>query len=347
MKRKVELPTMEPVYSTYNHLGSGSAALAMNPSIRNWYLNEVMILSCTKKFLKGYTSPQINLHKGTHHSNPYLEKVRYPLRYAKGYIHYIIKELINNGFYVCFSGIDDYYIKGKSWYRERHFPHDGMICGYDDFEKTYCVCAYDSDWLYKRFYISQKDFEKGRKAAFKAGFYGMVFGIKPKKEEVAFDVDKILTTLNEYLYTEEGTEPTTGEPLFCGIIVHDYIALYVRKLIDGAVPYERMDKRVFRLIWEHKKVMEERLKKTEDFLGLGNEISEEYRGVVTDADMIRMLYASHHMKRRDSLLPVILNKLLTIKEKEEKLLTEFLDKATKANERRKSGESAKKTGIEN
>ena len=52
MKKKVELPLIEPVYSTYHYQGSGSAILKDNPSIRNWFLNEKMLLSCDKGFLE-------------------------------------------------------------------------------------------------------------------------------------------------------------------------------------------------------------------------------------------------------------------------------------------------------
>ena len=39
MKKKVELPVSEPVYSTYQYQGSMAGLLRCNPSLRNWYLN--------------------------------------------------------------------------------------------------------------------------------------------------------------------------------------------------------------------------------------------------------------------------------------------------------------------
>lgn len=326
-KKKVELPLCEPIYCAYNHLGAGSSILTDNPSIRNWYLNEVMILSCTKKFLTGYTSPQMNIRGGTHHSNPYLSKVRYDMRFLRGYISYVIKELLDQGYYVSFSGVDDYYLEGKSWYKQRHFAHDGLICGYDDEKKTYSILAYDCNWLYKKFCVKQSSFEKGRKSMSKNGVRGYIYGIKPKQDIVEFDPKKMLQTLERYLYFDTGIEPTTKEPLVCGITVLDCIALYVEKIINGQIPYERSDKRVMRLIWEHKKLMLERLQKTEAVLGLDNETSKAYSSLVADADRIRMLYASHFASRRDSVLPIVLETLIKIKDAEEELLSEFLEKA--------------------
>ena len=48
--------------------------------------------------------------------------------------------------------------------------------------------------------------------------------------------------------------------------------------------------------------------------------------IIDEANTMRMLYASHRMKRRDSVLPIIQKKLLLIKEKEQELLNELLKK---------------------
>lgn len=114
-----------------------------------------------------------------------------------------------------------------------------------------------------------------------------------------------------------------------GIVVHDYIAKYISKLFDGSIPYECMDRRVMRLIWEHKKVMLERIEHIEKDLELDNKISTNYKPLLAEANNARMLYASHNINRRDSLLPVIRHKLLYIKSEENKLLNELLEKSAK------------------
>lgn len=101
--------------------------------------------------------------------------------------------------------------------------------------------------------------------------------------------------------------------------------MYVDKLADGSILYDRIDNRVFRMVWEHKKTMLDRLRKIEDTLKIENKLSTEYSEIVHNADTIRMLYASHCLKRRDSVLPVISKKIMSIKEKEADLLTEFIN----------------------
>lgn len=326
-KKTIELPLMEPLYSTYHNQGVASAVLVDHPSIRNWYLNQSCILTCTKKFLNGFTTPQINIADSSWLSNPYFSKKILEMQFLRGHVNSVIKNLLDEGYYVIFSGIDDYYIKGKSWYHKRHFNHDGCICGYDQENKTYCLYAYDQNWIYQKFWITQKSFEAGRRSQFKQGVYGSIFGIKPFNVQVSFSYTWALKKIAEYLDSNMEKYPETSEGDVEGIVVHDYIAKYIGKLYDESIPYERMDSRIFRLIWEHKKVMLQRIQLIEQQLSFDDEISSKYEIVVREADNVRMLYAAHHMKRRDSVLPIIQQKLLSFKELEQELLENLLLKS--------------------
>lgn len=325
MNNCVELPLVEPLYQTY-HNGILSAAIHSNPSIRNWFLSNTMILTCDRKFLSGYTTPKLLVQKYSF-NNPMFQVHTIPMKYCKGYINPIIRNLIDDGYYVHFTGVDDYYIPGKSWYKERHFSHDGTICGYNQTDKTYCIYAYDSQWIFRKFWVPQKSFNQGREAMFKEGTYGTLRAIKPKTETVEFSAETALKGIADYLDSDFEKYPEEEEGTVRGIVVQDYLAKYVGKLMDGSIPYERMDRRVFRLIWEHKKVMLERIGLIEQELGLDNTVSEQYRPLVPQADRMRMLYASHHMKRRDSVLPIIQKNLLSLSKKEKEVLSLLLENA--------------------
>lgn len=325
MNKFAELPLVEPLYRTY-HDGIITASLAQNPSIRNWFLSNTMVLTCSRKFLSGFTTPLIRVENYSF-DNPLLGMKLIPMQFLKGCINPIIRNLIDAGYYVHFSGVDDYYVEGKSWYKERHFKHSGTICGYNQLDKTYCIYAYDSNWIYQKFWTSQKGFNKGREAMFKKGVYGALRVIKPKPDKVEFSVKTALEGIVDYLDSDLEKYPEDGEGNVRGIVVHEYIAKYVDKLFDGSIPYERMDRRVLRLIWEHKKVMLERIEKIEQSLKMNNEISEKYKPLVAEADTMRMLYASHHMKRRDSVLPIIRKKLLNLMHEERNLLEQLLKEA--------------------
>ena len=329
--KKIELPLIEPIYSTYQFQGVASAILINNPSIRNWYLNQIMNLYCNRRFLNGYTTPEIDIASSSWVSNPYLDKKYFNMQFLKGHTNYVIRNLLDEGYYVHFSEVDDYYVEGKSWYHTRHLNHGGCICGYDQENKTFCIYSYDKNWIYHKFWSPQKSFNAGRNAMYKKGIHGNICGIKPKNDQVIFSADIALKKISEYLDSNMEKYPESGEGNVTGIVVHDYIAKYVGKLYDGSIPYERMDWRVFRLIWEHKKVMLERIQLIEKELSLDNSLSEAYRTVLREADNCRMLYASHHMKQRNSVLPMIQKKLLSLKEKEKEILEQLLE-ATKGDE---------------
>ena len=70
--------------------------------------------------------------------------------------------------------------------------------------------------------------------------------------------------------------------------------------------------------------MYERITCIESAFGNSHTLSTKYKSVVTAANTIRMWYASHHMKRRDTILPMIREKLMTLKKEEQKLLEELL-----------------------
>lgn len=329
MNKRIELPIYEPIYKTYQYQGSGAAIIDNNNSIRNWYLNEIMLLKCTREFLKGAGSPKIDIVNSSLMDNPYLEKNKFPLSYLKGCTNQMIRNFIDLGYYVYFLDVDDYYIKNKSLYKERHVYHDGLICGYDKSNRTYCIYSHDSNWVYRKFWTPQICFTNGCKSSIKNNRTVNIFTIKAKTENVDFSLGKVYENLVEYLDSGIEKYPFDGEGDVFGIVVHTYIAEYIMKLFRGEISYSIADWRILRLIWEHKKAMLERIAKAEQILGLGGTLSERYKKLVKEADNIRMLYASHRIKRRDSALLIVCKKLLNIEAEEREILTEFLEKMKK------------------
>lgn len=324
MNKIVELPLAEPIYSTYHFQGNGAVACINNLSVRNWYLNNAINLTCKRDFLFGYNSPRISIVDSEWLSNPHYEKYWYNMRFLNGYTNMVIKELLDQGYYVCFQGVDDYYIDGKTFYKERHFIHDGLICGYNQEDKTYCMYAYDKKWIYQKFWTPQKSFDAGRKAAAKKGNFGTICGIKAKDEQIELDCRLIIKNIKNYLDSSMEKYPNTEKGDVYGIVVHDYIAMYIDKIYNGDIEHENMDNRILRLIWEHKKVMYERLKKVESTLNLDFETSDEYKHIINEADKMRMIYATYKIKKKENALPLISKKIMYIKNEEAKILADFV-----------------------
>ena len=329
MNKRVELPIYEPIYKTYQYQGSGAAIIDSNNPIRNWYLNEIMLLECNRAFLTGWGTPGIEIVNSSLLDNPYLEKNNFPLSCLEGCTNQMIRNFIDLGYYVYFLGVEDYYIKNKSLYKERHFYHDGLICGYDKSNRTYCIYAHDDKWVYRKFWTPQICFTNGCKSATKNNCPVNLFIIKAKTQNVDFSPEKVYEKLSEYLDSDIEKYPFNGEGAVFGIVVHTYIAEYIMKLFRGEISYKFVDWRILRLLWEHKKAMLERIVKVEQILGLDNILSERYKTVVKEADNIRLLYAAHRIKRRDSVLTIISKKLLKIETDEREILTKILEKMKK------------------
>lgn len=324
MSRKTELPLSVPMYSTYHSQGIGGAVIYNNPTIRNWYLSIVMRLQCSRRFLTGYGSPELDIERSTYQEIPWLIVERYPMRYQADQVLRIVNEMVEDGFYVAYTCIDDYYIKGKSWYNKRHFYHDGLIFGNDRDNHTFKLFAYDENWVYRPFDISQEDFDKGKRSCTDQGIFGSLFTIKPHEGECMFHVEDAIGGMREYVNSKKEDYAGKTDGTIYGFAVQDYLLTYLDMVMDGQIRYEYTDRRIFRLLWEHKKVMLERIKKTEDALGLAHTIGNEYEIVEKTANDIRMIYAAYFINKRKELLNTIKKKLSFMMNEEERLLTELV-----------------------
>jgi hypothetical protein len=327
MNKKVELPIIEPVFSTYHYQCMATAIISSNPSIRNWALNENITMWCEKSFLWGVTTPYLTVQFSSYEENPHLEKHFFDLTDENIIFDQLVQKYMDNGYYFYFNKIDDFYLDGKTWYKERHFFHDGILCGYDQENKLYCIYAYDNRWKYTKLWIPQESFNDGIRSMRESGEKGYLYALKPMPECVEFNPTVVVNNLKSHINTTFEVCPPTDPTGATGLAVHDYILLYLDKLLDNSIPHERMDWRIFRVIWEHKKLMLERIERMEEALSLDSTTSDLYKFIVEEANKIRLLYASYHMKRRDSLLVSIKEKLIEIKHKEKEILEKFIEKA--------------------
>lgn len=321
---KVELPVADPMYSTYHFLASAGIAAMQNPTWENWYYNYTVDLRCNRKFLQGYTSPTVGLESAGIWVMTILDKSAVNNRFARYCSLQIIKTMLDEGYYVYFAGIDDYYIKGKSWYQERHFPHGGLISGYDDEEETFTMVAYDSRWLFTTFKTPQSCFVEGLEAMCSQGHFETITAFRANNIVLDLDINMIRKDLKKYLSSNLNQYPMNEPEHVWGIILYDYICLYLDKLMDGSVPYDRKDRRIFRMIWEHKKCMYKRIIAVENECGWDHEISDAYEKVVKLGDKARFIYSKFVLKYSSKNLENIQIILMEMKDLDNAILGKFL-----------------------
>ena len=316
-RENVELPFQYPMFSTYHYQASAGIVAKGNPTSDNWYFNYAIQIQCQAEFSKD-GSPVINLAGKC--SNiwqiPFIDKIYYKTQFVNNCAREIIQSMLEQGYYVEFTGVDDYYVKGKSWYKERHFSHDGLICGVDNNTREYTIAAYDQRWVFRPFRTTQKSFFNGVRAIVVNGGNGSFTAIKCKPDLIELDIPAISRELNAYLHPKSDS----GETYVFGVEVYPMLYMYFNRLESGETPHERIDRRIIRLIWEHKKCMLARILMLENHCGLSSEMSEAYAPLVDLADSIRFIYMKYCMKRNVSLLNTIQGRLKELTEKEAGLL---------------------------
>lgn len=327
--KKVELPVQQPLMSTFVTYASRSIILSTNPSANNFFYNHTIQLECKGNLFKGYSSPIPKLKSERFTDmNEIAESVDFPIRFVRHCPNEIIKASLDAGYYFYLRDADDYYIPGKSWYRKRHFWHHGLISGYDDNDNTFTMNAYDDRWLFSTFKVPQICIPEAIETI-------CAFGRMQEKQTAAkgknctfeLDLPLIQESLCEYL-TYVPIVESAGDDFVrpCGVAVYDYLKLFLELLLSERIPHERFDWRVFRLIWEHKKVMLDRIAAIEDHMHTDHSLSEAYKPVEMLANKIRLMYAKYHQKPEQSILQYLIVALAELREKEVAVLTEFVKK---------------------
>lgn len=322
----VQLAYEYPWFAFTQGTAAPCIALRNHPTAYNAILNQCTTLSCSRRFLDGFTTPQVGIPRLNIHSFPCIERYGVALRFTHDRFREIVKKMLDKGFYIYFGGVDDYFLPGKSWYGIRHMSHDGILCGYDDNDGTYSVAAYDSDWVFRLIRIPQDCFREGLESGISQGWNGNLFAYRMRNGEIQPDEKQMLRYLKAHVDADMDHFPLTERGNVEGIAVQGFLALYIGKLMDGSIPADRMDWRVLRPVWEHKKCMLDRLIALEALHGWEPEFSSRYRPLVDAANRNRMMYAVYHKNRRPELLENVRKGLLDGKEQERAILCDFIRK---------------------
>lgn len=325
MAESVSFPFQVPVFATTQGAAAVGIAITGHPTAYNGFLNQCTTLYCTRAFLRGGGSPFTGIPRNGIYDFPFIERYNTHLKFAHPYTMDLIRRMLDSGFYIHYCGVDDYYLPGKSWYGLRHMNHDGVICGYDESDRTYSIAAYDINWIFSLMRIPQDCFAEGLKSCIERKEYGNLIAYRVRKDAtVALDEKMILRYLKEHLTNTVDRFPLNQEGTVTGLAVHDFVAMYVGKLRDGSLPVERMDWRALRPVWEHKRCMLDRLRAVEEKHGWAAECSTEYAPLVEKANRLRMMYAMFHKNQKAGLLGKIEQGLLELREQENIILQKFV-----------------------
>lgn len=325
--KSIQLPYEYPPFA--NTQGAAAAPIAMtgHPNAYNQILNQAVTLGCSRNFLTGFTGCLPYIPDMGIYNLDCIEIIGVSLKFARKFCLETIKEMLDCEYYVFFVDIDDYYIPNKSWYGERHFPHDGIICGYDDGDKSFSIAAHTKDWIFDLFRAPQSSFVEGMYSSQEMGKRCALLAYKVKDNtDIKINPEEILRRLKSHINSSLELYPTHKQGDVRGVVTYDYIDIYLQKLADGEVPHEKMDWRTLRPVWEHKKCMLHRIKLLEQLYSWDNDMSQRYVSLVDFSNQVRISYALYHKKPRENLLKSIRTRLTDVKEQDIKFSTELIEK---------------------
>ena len=176
---------------------------------------------------------------------------------------------------------------------------------------------------YRPFKVSDCSLKEAISKSLEAGEVPRFLAVKSYNYPEELDYSKIIDSLYDYLNPKEAKN-LEGD--VNGIDIYDSVLLYLDKLSDQSISHDKMDWRIMRLIWEHKKCMLLRIQEIEKNLNFSNEASFAYQKIVEESKSLHILYAQHHFNARDRLLSGMKKKLENIAAWEKQQLTEFLYK---------------------
>ncbi len=308
---RVVLPYVKPMYATYHWMACSGIVAKQNPTSDIWYYNNTVNWQCSAKYLGESWNFGIGYCGGWCGIMPFIDSKWQETDCGKEELKELIKKLIDEGKYLYFASVDDYFIEGKTMYHQCHYNHDGMIMGYDDEKNKYIIAAYDQQWVFRPFDSDQDSFIEGYTAHLNDE-NGCLCALKALDERQILDIPYILESLKCYFSSTSQPkyefENTEENPKIYGVEVYDALQKHLDKLISQDIPYHGADIRIFRFIWEHKRCMFERIKAIENELGFDHSLSSEYEEIVRITDGMRTAYAMYTMGRRQD-LP---NKLKTV-----------------------------------
>lgn len=308
-KKKV-LAIHEPLISTYTSYG---AIFSIIPrSAMPWVLNNFIQIN----FVEAWGMATFDFHKLLLNNCPSIDlyterEVSNPECQTEGLKNKIIEGIDSN--YYLFFYVDRYDIECAEEYQKMHCFHEIFVYGYDLEQNQVYICDNFQDGKFIQTSCSFQSISRSYgKILSQESFMKKILYLKVCENTFCkLNIKKIEYNLRAYIRGEE-TYSIIGEPtkIEYGVSVIDLYVDYISK-IDG----QWIDQRFFHLLYEHKTLMEMRVR---SLLQLGyvdeKDIDiEEFVEQIQRALILRNLVIKYNLLRDEDLTCKICNKLLELR----------------------------------
>jgi len=344
----VQLPLLDPPLKGFLRWAYTLSITSAHEETIPWYYSNFIQLSCTKRFLEDGRQFFLDFFRGKpnelNFNNPFLLtcSVNYTIleNLALGDWPQFIANQIHNGYY-CVVFVDEARLSTSAAYQQEPFPHHLFIYGFDWDDRVFHVSMFDRTGVYHNLQISFDEFQDAvqsmrhlLKEKLTADHHTYFYKYEPHSP-YPFDKTAAIDQLRDYLNGEThlnriNYNPDEGEAF--GIKVYDYLQMYYDAVQQGdsRLGY-RVDVRHLHVLWEHKKMMSERIDYLveQGMIPYDEELVEGYKDITKRALKLRDQYIRHEMREDKEIYerlrlrfdqfreeePVLLQKLITMLER--------------------------------
>lgn len=186
-----------------------------------------------------------------------------------------LRERLDSNSYILFYEVDEYYLSYSEKYKKRHFKHDLYIYGYED--DFFYGLAYSNRKL-EKLKINKKEIANCVLQTKLDDITNFCSFRIVQSANVKVDLNSIACTMEDYCLARtsyENEEHVFGIEIWRCVI--DCLEEYMR---CNTYIQEKFDLRIFRMIWEHKKIMHNRIVVLSNELNFNSDIISELKYIV-------------------------------------------------------------------
>lgn len=306
--------------------------------IRPWFFSNFIQLQCSPARLEEHSPMRAELFfsEGTWHFNPLLcdsaELAPGELQRSPAELIDFIAAAIEQDYYVE-TFVDEFHVPCLRMGGKTHFCHRLLVFGYDLDVARFDIIGFDTNGVYRQLQCSFDEFTAAFLEAQPTSWETTkLLRVRDLALHNRFDASRMTKLLREYM---AGTNETLDADLqregrdwsdgLYGIRTYDFMHTYIERLL--LEQKKACDLRGFHLLWEHKKIMLERLQwLSEAMAGFDPVLAENYRPVVMLAESMRKraMISRYKPDIGAAQLPLLLQPLRDIAEQEHRLLQPVL-----------------------
>lgn len=229
-----------------------------------------------------------------------------------------LKERIDQNNYLLFYSIDDYFLSYTDEYMKVHNRHDTYVYGYD--ETSFYIMAY-KDFKLHLFCIPTDEIVNGLYSPL-YHFENLSFCTFRPRDDVNVQIkyDVAVEKLNKYIQGGRINGKIYGIDTYKVIL----------KCIDSSIILceqnckRDIDLKVFRMLWEHKKMINNTIKKIGEDINSFEITIKEYDKLEQQAQILLCLVMKYNITGRKKILINIKNKIISLRQLEKSILEQII-----------------------